>query len=293
MRIDAVLVNVGDAVKRGEVLATLVPTTLANDLASQDAALAEARAALAEARANAARARKLQDTGAISSQQVNQYLTAEQTAAARVKAAEARLRTDRLRLSQASLQAPDDGVISARLATPGAVAQAGQELFRLIRGGRLEWRAEVPAADLGRIMVGQPATVYLPDGSEIQGTTRVLAPTVDPLTRNGLVYVDLPTTASQARAGMFARGRFDIGQADALTVPAAAVTVRDGHAWVYRLSRDAAEGDRVVATRVSTGRRDGDRIEITEGLKGDEDLAATGVGFLADGDVVSVVAASH
>ena len=289
MRIAEVRVNVGDAVRRGDVLATLVPTTLANDLASQEAAAAEARAALAEARANAERARKLQDTGAISSQQVNQYLTAEQTARARVNAAEARIRTDRLRLSQASLQAPDDGVISARLATPGAVAQAGQELFRLIRGGRLEWRAEVPAADLGRITVGMPATVTLPDGSDVEGRTRVVAPTVDPMTRNGLVYVDLPASASRARAGMFARGRFDIGQAEALTLPAAAVTVRDGFAWVFRVERDSTQGDRVIATRVGTGRRNGDRIEITDGLKGDEAIAATGVGFLADGDVVSVV----
>lgn len=290
MRIAEVRVNVGDVVSRGDILATLVPTTLVNDLATQDASLAEARAALAEAGANAARARKLQDTGAISSQQVNQYLTAEQTARARVSAAEARLRTDRLRLSQASLQAPDDGVISVRLATPGAVAQAGQELFRLIRGGRLEWRAEVPAADLGRISVGLPATVVLPDGSEVQGSTRVISPIVDPMTRNGVVYVDLPPTATKARAGMFARGRFDIGQAEALTLPAAAVTVRDGHALVYRLQREAGRDDRVVATRVGTGRRQGDRIEITEGLDANAAVAATGVGFLADGDVVSVVA---
>lgn len=335
MRIEAVRANVGDVVRRGDVLATLVPTTLANDLASQQASLAEARAALAEAQANAARARKLQDTGAISSQQVNQYLTAEQTARARVSAVDARIRTDRLRLDQASLQSPDDGVISARLATPGAVAQAGQELFRLIRGGRLEWRADVPAADLGRIAQGMVAIVTLPDGTEVRGTTRVIAPTVDPMTRNGLVYVDLAsadvagasapagavsgaaagaaagsaagsagaaaagsttaagaksTTAAAAagqtpRAGMFARGRFELGQAEALTLPATAVAVRDGFAFVFRVN-----GDRVALTRVTTGRRQGDRLEILDGLGGSEQVAASGVGFLADGDVVAVVA---
>ena len=317
MRIAEVRANVGDSVRRGAVLATLEPTTLANDLASQQAVLAEAKAALAEAIANAASARRLQDTGAISQQQVNQYLTAEQTARARVTAAEARIRTDRLRLAQASIEAPDDGVISARLATPGAVAQAGQELFRLIRGGRLEWRAEVPAADLGRIHEGTIAIVTLPDGSEIRGRTRVIAPTVDPATRNGLVYVDLPGTVelgtgtapvadgaasngaagggaaaegvsgrSQPRplAGMFARGRFELGEADALTLPAAAVAVRDGHAFVFRV-----QGDRVEAVRVTTGRRTGERLEIVSGLGAGDVVAATGVGFLADGDVVSIV----
>lgn len=287
MRIAEVRANVGDQVSRGDLLATLVPTTLANDLASQEAALAEARAALAEARADAERARKLDASGAISAQQISQYLTAERTAKARLAAAEARLRTDRLRLSQAELRAPDDGVISVRLATPGAVAQAGQELFRLIRDGRLEWRAEVPAADLGRIQEAAAATVVLADGSEVAGRVRVIAPTVDPMTRNGLVYVDLEggDPARQARAGMFARGRFSLGEADALTLPAAAVGVRDGFAFVFR-----RQGDRVEQVRVVTGRRQGDRVEIVDGLGNQDEVAATGVGFLADGDVVAVVA---
>ena len=56
-----------------------------------------------------------------------------------------------LRLRQTRVLAPDNGVISARSATVGAVLPAGQELFRLIRQGRLEWRAEVAAADLARL----------------------------------------------------------------------------------------------------------------------------------------------
>lgn len=290
MRISEVRANVGDRVRRGDVLATLAPTTLANELAQQEASLAEAQAALAEARANAERARKLQDSGAISAQQVNQYLTAERTARSRVVAVDARIRTDRLRLSQAEIRAPDDGVVSARIATPGAVAQANQELFRLILDGRLEWRAEVPAADLGRLRAGTTAVVTLPDGTTAKGQVRVIAPTVDPQTRNGLVYVDLPAAGGSdngagARAGMFARGTFELGERDALTLPAAAIATSDGFSQVFRVGADG----RVSAVQVATGRRQGDRVEIVSGLGEDDRIAATGVGFLTDGDLVAVV----
>ncbi len=289
MRIAEVRANVGDRVRRGDLLATLAPTTLANELAQQEASLKEAQAALAEARANAERARKLQDSGAISAQQVNQYVTAEQTARARALAVDARLRTDRLRLSQAEIRSPDDGVVSARIATPGAVAQANQELFRLIRDGRLEWRAEVPAADLGRLQAGTRATVTLPDGATLTGQVRVIAPTVDPQTRNGLVYVDLPAVGGAEagggpRAGMFARGVFELGERDALTLPAAAIAVSDGFAQVFRVGPD----DRVAAVQVGVGRRQGERVEIVSGLGDGDRVAATGVGFLTDGDLVAV-----
>ena len=210
-RIADVLVNVGDKVKRGDVLATLSSTLLANDLAQQKAVLVEAKAALAEASADAARARKLQDSAAISAQQVSQYLTAEQTARARLQAAEARIKSEQLRLSQTSVVAPDEGVISVRAATAGALARVGEELFRLIRQGRLEWRAEVPAAEIFRVRAGQPVELALPDGGTVTGSVRTVAPTIDPQTRKGVVYVDIGAVDGALRAGMFASGRFGLG----------------------------------------------------------------------------------
>ena len=293
LRLAEVLVGVGDRVAKGQVLAVLAATSVANDLALQTASLAEARATLAEASGNASRARQLRDSGAISVQQINQYLTAEATARARVQAADARLRSEQLRLSQTRIVAADDGVIAGRAATVGAVAQAGQELFRLIRQGRLEWRAEVPATDLSRILVGQPVQVTLPDGATAAGTVRIVAPTIDPQTRNGLVYVDLATSVSGAaapdtgpaiRAGMFASGSFLLGRSQALTVPAASVLLRDGFAYLFKLAPDA----RVALAKVRTGRRQDDRIEIVDGLLGGETIVESGVGFLADGDLVAV-----
>src|SRR5690606_10015578 len=179
-------------VKRGQLLARLSDETIQADRAQIRAALAEAEAMLADANANAARARKLEKSGAISAQQIEQYLTAAQTARARVQAQRARLQAEEVRLGNTRIVAPDDGVISSRTATMGSVVQPGTELFRLIRGGRLEWRAELPAADLARVRPEQRARVHAAEGTTIEGRVRVVAPTVDPQTRMGIVYVDLP-----------------------------------------------------------------------------------------------------
>lgn len=285
-RIAEVRVNVGDRVRRGQVLATFTADLARADLAQLRATVAEAEAALAEAAANAQRARELQTTGALSQQQIQQYLTAERTAQARLEAQRAAARVQELRLAQTQVLAPDDGVISARSATVGAVVPAGQELFRLIRQGRLEWRAEVAAADLGKLAPGQPVRVTTAGGEPVTGKVRMVAPTVDPATRNGLVYVDLPAPGG-AKAGMFARGEFDVGRANGQTLPAGAVLQRDGFSWVFVVGPDS----KVKQQKVETGRRVGDRIEIVSKLDPAVRVVAAGGGFLADGDLVRVVEA--
>jgi RND family efflux transporter MFP subunit len=261
---------------------------VAAELAQSRAAVAEAEAALSEAKANAERARQLQLAGFYSTQQGAQFLTGEETAQARLDAARAKLKADAIRMTQTHVLAPDDGVISARIASQGALAQSGQELFRLIRGGRLEWRAEIAEADMGRIKPGGAANLTLPGGAVLAGRVRALAPTVDPKTRNGLVYVDLPPGA--ARAGMFAQGVFDLGRAPALTLPQTAVVARDGFAYLFQLeSLDKNGLGKVTQRKVTLGRRVGDRIEIVTGLFPDARVVATGAGFLADGDTVRVV----
>jgi HlyD family secretion protein len=287
LRLAEVRVNVGDVVKRGQVLAIFAPDPVQADLAQTRAAVAEAEATLAEAATNAQRARELQTTGALSAQQINKYLTAERTAQARLEAQRAAAQVQALRLRQTQVLAPDEGVISSRSATVGAVLPAGQELFRLIRQGRLEWRAEVSSADMASLAPGMNVTVTIANGIPIKGKIRMVAPTVDAQTRNGLVYVDLPEPGP-AKAGMFARGEFEIGSAQGLTLPQSAVLLRDGFSYVLRVGSDS----KVTEVKVSVGRRVGDRIEITRGLDASARVVASGGGFLADGDTVRVVDAA-
>ena len=312
LRLTEVRVNVGDVVKAGQVLATFATDSVQADVAQARASLLEAQANAADAAGNAERARSLQSSGALSTQQINQYQTTEKTAKARAEAAQAVLSAQQLRSRQTQVLAPDSGVISARTATVGSVVGSGAELFRMIRQGRLEWRAEVTSSELGRIAVGTPVSVVPASGGELRGRVRMVAPSVDPQTRAALVYVDLPASSTTstavrragppqastapsggsephavgsvgaAKAGMFARGEFELGATEALTVPQRALVVRDGFNYLFQLG----DGNRVSQLKVQTGRLAGERVEVVSGLPADARIVVNGAGFLNDGDLV-------
>lgn len=288
LRLTEVRVNVGDTVRAGQVLAVFADESMQADVAQARASLMEMEANAADASGNAERARTLQATGAMSTQQINQYITTEQTAKAKVEAAKATLAAQQLRLKHTRLLAPDSGIISARSATVGSVVTAGNELFRMIRQGRLEWRAEVTSTELGRLQAGTTANVTAANGAVLKGRVRMIAPTVDPQSRTALVYVDLPVSPARSapvKAGMFAKGEFDLGTSAALTVPQQSVVVRDGFSYVFRLNPDS----RVSQIKVETGRRLADRVEVLGGIKPDAMLVVSGAGFLNDGDLVKNV----
>ncbi|MBA4330228.1 MAG: efflux transporter periplasmic adaptor subunit [Polaromonas sp.] len=287
LRLTQVLVNVGDTVKAGQVLARFSGDSVLADVAQARASLVEAQATAADAAANAARARTLQDSGALSTQQINQYNTSEQTARARVAAAQAVLDAQQVRGNNTQVLAPDNGVISARNATVGGVVASGTELFRLIRGGRLEWRAEVRSDEVVRIKPGATALVTAASGTQVAGTVRMVAPTVDPVTRNALVYVDLARNPG-VKAGMFAQGEFELGASPALTLPQQALVLRDGFTYAMRIE----PGNKITQMKLETGRRLGDAVEITKGAQAGERYVASGAAFLADGDTVQVVPAA-
>ena len=292
LRLSDVRVNVGDRVQKNQVLAVFAAESVAADVAAAKAGAAEAQAMASEAKANADRARALQPQGFYSAQQINQILTAEQTAQARFDSAKAMLEVQQLRLKNATVVAPDAGTISSRSAAVGAVAGAGTELFRLIRQSRLEWRAEVTSAELGRIKPGTKATITTASGATVVGKVRNVAPTVDPQTRAALVYVDIAGSGNANApvvAGMFARGEFELGASNGMTVANTAVVVRDGFSYVYKVNPD----NRVSQVKVQTGRTVGTQIELLGGVKADDRLVASGASFLSEGDLVKVVEAKQ
>lgn len=290
LRLTAVNVQVGDSVKKGQVLAVFSDESVLTDVAQSRAILAEAEANLADARDNAERARQISASGALSLQQVNQYITAEKTAKAKVKTARAQLESQLLRLKYTQVRASDDGVVSSRSATLGAVAAKGQELFRIIRQNRLEWRGEVTAAEMAQLKPGMTVNVEVPNVGGLNGEIRTLAPTLDEKSRNGLIYVDLPEAAQHGfRAGMFARGEFDIGIKSAHTVPQTALSLREGFSYVFKLGEKSGDLARVSQVKVQLGQRSGDRFEILSGLTAGDRLVSGGASFLADGDTVRVV----
>ena len=275
--------NVGDRVKKGEELARLSDETLSAEMQQQQASFDEASARYDEAEANAQRALKIKDSGVMSAQELQQFVSGAAIAKAQVNAAKARLESARLKVRYTHIVAPDDGLISARNATLGSVSQQGAEMFRLIRQGKLEWRAELAESQMLQVRIGQKVAVRADKDSE-QGVVTRIAPALDSSTRNGYVYIAILDNKN-LRAGMYTEGEFELGKSEALTIPQKAVVMRDGYAYVYKVGKDS----RVSQIKVVTGRRQGERIEVTSGITADAQLVDSGAGFLNDGDMVRIV----
>lgn len=282
-RIMKVLVNVGDVVRKGQVLATLRTDTLQAELLGASASLADAQATLAQAQATLARSKRLAPAGGVSEQELSQQATAVQTAQAKVAVAQAQVTNAQLKVDFATLRAPDDGVISSRTATEGTIASAGSELFRLIRQSKLEWRAEVPADQMHLVKPGSVANVTAPDGTRVEGSARQVAPTVDLNTRNGLVYVDIPQ-GTKLKAGMHLSGVLQGPERQVAVLALSAVTTRDGRSYVFTVVDGAAK-----ALEVQLGTADANSVEVLSGVEAGTLVIAQGVGFLKDGDRVHVV----
>ncbi|HXC59189.1 MAG TPA: efflux RND transporter periplasmic adaptor subunit, partial [Steroidobacteraceae bacterium] len=173
-------------------------------------------------------------------------------------------------------------VVTSRTVSVGQIAQAGTEMLRMLRQNRVEWRAEVPEAQLSRIKVGQSATVMAVDGTVLKGKVRAVAPTVQTSNRTGLVYVD--SVGGDARPGMFARGEIEAGKGPGMLLPVSSVVMQDGYSYVFVLKdKNTVERRRVQQVGVH-----GDNMEISEGVKAGETVAVKGAGFLKDGDIVTV-----
>ncbi len=284
LRVAQVRVEVGERVARGQALLELDRRTLEVQARQAEAALAQARASLGLARAQAARGEQLLAAKLISSSNYDELQANLARAEAQLASSEAERDAAALRLGFATLRAPDAGVISARNVQPGQVVSQGAELLRLIRGGRLEWRAEVAEADLPRIARGAPVELRGPTGDSVVGRIRAVSPALDPKTRTALIYADLPEPGT-LRAGMFAEGRLGVGAAEVMVLPREAIVYRDGYPYVFVLGKDS----RVAQRRVEVGAASASGIELRSGVADGERVAARGAGFLGDGDLVKVV----
>ena len=269
LRILELRAQVGDQVKKGQVLAVL-------DREQVEQELLQAQAAAEETLARARRARELADSGAISRQQIDAALAAEKTH-------DAQLALAKMRFRRAEVVAPYDGVITARQAMPGMVPDVGTPLFHMLRDNRLEWQAKVASHELPRLRKGMEAQLSNAAGESVSGKIRQIAPTVDARTREAIVYVDLPADAG-VRAGEFVEGELVTATEPVLTVAQEAIIVRDGFSWVFTLEADS----RVRQRKVQTGQMRGNEVEILSGLDEKQRVVTTGVGFLHDGDAVRI-----
>jgi RND family efflux transporter MFP subunit len=281
VRLLEVLVDVGSEVQKGQLLARADDALLQAQHAQQTAVVKQAQAEQEQALSNLERAERMNNF--FSPEALQNRRTAAATASAKVELAVAQLGELQVRIAQTRVFAPAAGVISRKSATVGAVVQPGAELFRLMRQGQVEWRAELPSHSLAQIQPGAAARILLDNGDVLHSEVRLVAPTMDSATRNGLVYVSLPKAAG-LKAGGYARGEILLEQARGLSVPEASVVTRDGNAFVFALTEDSI----ARLTPVSAGARHRGRVEIRAGLRLEDRIVGTGAGFVKDGDLVRV-----
>lgn len=284
-RIVSIHAEVGDRVKRGQVLARLDQSVILPQVHRLAASLEEARAQAALSQAEYERARGVEASGALSAEEIERRRARAVTDEARVKVAAAQLAEAQARLRRTEIRAPADGVVLVRNAEVGQMASpAGEPLFRLAQGGEVEMRGQVAEQDLPLLAVGQPATVRLTGSAEpFTGTVRLLGAIIDPQTRLGEIRLALQPDP-QLRPGAFARGEVIVSEADRAVLPQTAVLSDSRGTYVLVVNGENRVERRPVrvANTVPSG------VVIAEGVDGSERIVATAGAFLREGEAVRI-----
>ncbi len=314
VRVTEVLVEEGDHVAKGQVMARLSREMLDTQIAQNAASLARAQAAIAqgksgidqadasalEAKLALERAQTLSRSGNATEATLEQRVSASRSADGRLSAArngltmaEADLSQTRaqraeleLKLARTEIRAPVDGIVSRKAARVGASAStAGEPLFRLIAHGTIELEGEVTETGLGKLAVAAPAAVDIGGAAPVRGRVRAIYPEIDRTTRLGKVRITLDPDPA-LRIGAFARGTVELARRTGIALPLSALLFSStGEAGVLVVVDGRVEG-----RKVSTGLSAGGSIEIVEGVRAGDAVVARAGAFLRPGDAVRAAA---
>lgn len=280
VRILQLMVDEGDMVRAGQPMARLDSSLAQAQIRAAQASVAEAESAAVRARGEYQRAESIRDSGALSTEAIEQRRAAALAADARLAAARAQQQEVSARLGGGYVRAPAAGLVIDRTAEVGRLVD-GQVLFRIAADNRLEVAAQVAEADALALEEGQAATFTLVDGSSVEATLRRAPASIDSRTRTGEALFSLPA-GTRVRAGMFLRGQARLEQRDVLAIPQSSVLYEGDQAFVYRLDRQNV----ARRTQVTLGARDNEWVEITSGLELSQRIVGAGAAFLQDGDRV-------
>ena len=285
-RVSAVLVEPGDHVKRGQVLARLNPLTAQSQVDSAQASLEELKADAASARAEYERATKARDSFSV--EEFERRRTAAVTAEAKAKAAEAQLSTARTVWQRTTVVAPSDGIVLTRAAEVGQIAMPGSPaLFRLARDGAIEMRGEVAEQDMPRPQggPGQRMKVRL-DGvaDPFAGRVWQVGAVIDGVTRQGTVRIALPAANQNLRPGAFARADIQAGATVGVIVPQTAVLSDEQGTYTLIVGAN----DRVERRAINVVGARAQGLLVDRGLTGNERVVAVAGAFLRAGEQVKV-----
>lgn len=279
-----VLVDAGDWVQQGQVLATIERSVQTQQIAGIEAQINAARADLRLAQNELDRALQLVDRGFISKADVDRKTATRDSARARVSVTEAQLREMRARTARLDIRAPVGGYVLERKVEPGQIVGQGTGvLFRLANGGELELQAQLSEADLAAVSLGVAASVT-PVGTEQRFTGKIwqIAPMINPQTRQGIARIALPFDRA-LKPGGFASVQIKAGAMAAPVLPESAVQSDKDGQFVYIVGKD----NKAVRRTVKTGDVTDKGLIITDGLDGTERVVLYAGGFLNPGETIN------
>jgi membrane fusion protein, multidrug efflux system len=282
------MVNVGDRVGAGQVIAKLDPENELNNRRSAEAALTAAQGQLNYARNHFDRQRQLLANGHTTRARFDQAQKALQNAQAGVDNAQAQLQIARDRVGYATLTADGSGTVTARGAEPGEVVQAGQMIVRLARQGGLDAVFDVPAQVLRSAPAGSQISVRLADDPSVTATGQVreVAPQADPVTRTFEVKVALNDPPATMRLGATVIGSVTVKSAPAIEIPASALTQfnREPAVWIVD-----PKNHTVSLRNIELARHDPEAVVVAQGLDTGDIVVTAGVQALHPGEKVRLL----
>lgn len=282
-RVTRVLVDAGDWVKAGQVLAEVDRSVQVQTAASLAAQVKVAQSDARLAQANLDRAKQLVSGGFISKADIDQLTATRDAAVARVHVAEAQLAETRAQNAQLYIRAPTAGLVLTRDCEPGQIVSPGSGvLFRMAKDGEMELDAKLSESDLAQVRVGVPASVT-PVGSSVsyEGHVWQVEPVIDPDTRQGIAKITIPYH-EDLRPGGFAQAVINVGGTQAPLLPQSAVLSDEQGHYVFIVGKD----DKVERRNVETGQVSDQGVAITSGLSGSEHVVVSAGAFLNPGQKV-------
>ncbi len=283
-QVSQVLVEPGQWVQQGQVLAVIDRSVQIEQQASSSAQIQVSQADARLAQANLDRALKLVERGFISKADVDRLTATRDSANARVRVASAQLGELQARTRRLNIVAPAAGLVLERKVEPGQVVGGGSGvLFRLAQGGELELKAQLGESDLAKISQGVTAQVT-PVGSakSFVGQVWQVSPVIDPQSRQGIARVAL-AYAPELKPGGFASAVITSGTLVAPKLPDSAILSDSKGSYVYIVGKD----NKAMRRNVTTGLITDGGIAIVAGLDGSERVVLRAGGFLSQGETVN------
>jgi RND family efflux transporter MFP subunit len=283
-------VDVGSAVKKGQLLARLDPQPRQQDLQAAKANVASAQATLTQAQAQESRQSQLLKDGFTTRTQYDDALRNLKTAQAQLDSAQARERQAQDNVAYTELRADNDGVITAVGADAGQVVAAGQMVVRLARPDEREAVFNVAEAMFRAVPRNPPVEVTLVSNPEIRtiGAVRYVSPQADPTTRTYTVRISLPNAPPEMRLGATVSGSVALEPQKVVELPGTALFEKDGKPAVWIVAKDGT----VDLRKIEVERYQGEAVIVSAGLEPGEVVVTAGVQKLLPGQKVRVADAA-